>query len=172
MESVKYLLDEDQIPKSWYNILADLPVPLPPVIHPGTKQPIGPNDLAPLFPMDLILQEVSTEREIPIPEPVRDIYRLWRPTPLHRARGWNECWIRPRTFTINMKVRVPPEATSRIPLWRRPSTTSRPACAGWRPRQAPGNGEAPWPWPAACSICNAPCAWSRSAMTRSLTARS
>src|SRR2546428_12674065 len=86
MESVKYLLDEDQIPKSWYNILADLPVPLPPVIHPGTKQPIGPNDLAPLFPMDLILQEVSTEREIPIPEPVRDIYRLWRPTPPHRAR--------------------------------------------------------------------------------------
>src|SRR5947199_9162582 len=86
MESVKYLLDENQIPKSWYNILADLPVPLPPVIHPGTKQPIGPNDLAPLFPMDLILQEVSTEREIPIPEPVRDIYRLWRPTPLHRAR--------------------------------------------------------------------------------------
>src|SRR5205809_7223613 len=63
-----------------------MPVPLPPVIHPGTKQPIGPNDLAPLFPMDLILQEVSTEREIPIPEPVRDIYRLWRPTPLHRAR--------------------------------------------------------------------------------------
>src|SRR5947199_1890457 len=89
MESVKYLLDENQIPKSWYNILADLPVPLPPVIHPGTKQPIGPNDLAPLFPMDLILQEVSTEREIPIPEPVRDIYRLWRPTPLHRAR-WLE----------------------------------------------------------------------------------
>src|SRR5437660_8842398 len=86
MESVKYLLDENQIPKSWYNILEDLPVPLPPLIHPGTKQPIGPNDLAPLFPMDLILQEVSTEREIPIPEPVRDIYRLWRPTPLHRAR--------------------------------------------------------------------------------------
>ncbi len=86
MESVKYLLDESQIPKAWYNILADLPVPLPPVIHPGTKQPIGPADLAPLFPMDLILQEVSTEREIPIPEPVRQIYGLWRPTPLHRAR--------------------------------------------------------------------------------------
>ena len=86
MESVKYLLDESQIPKAWYNILADLPVPLPPVLHPGTKQPIGPADLAPLFPMDLILQEVSTEREIPIPEPVRQIYGLWRPTPLHRAR--------------------------------------------------------------------------------------
>ncbi len=86
MESVKIVLDETQIPKAWYNIAADLPVPLAPVIHPGTKQPIGPDDLAPLFPMDLILQEVSTEREIPIPKEVRDIYRLWRPTPLYRAR--------------------------------------------------------------------------------------
>ncbi|MDQ7818973.1 MAG: TrpB-like pyridoxal phosphate-dependent enzyme [Armatimonadota bacterium] len=86
MDSVKYLLDETQIPRAWYNIQADLPVPLPPVIHPGTKQPIGPDDLAPLFPMDLIAQEVSTEREVPIPEPVRDVYRLWRPTPLYRAR--------------------------------------------------------------------------------------
>jgi len=85
-DTLKYVLDESRIPKAWYNIVADLPVPLPPVIHPGTKQPLGPDDLAPLFPMDLILQEVSTEREIPIPEPVRDIYRLWRPTPLYRAR--------------------------------------------------------------------------------------
>ena len=85
-DNVKYLLDEAHIPKAWYNIAADLPVPMPPVIHPGTKQPIGAEDLAPLFPMDLILQEVSTEREIPIPDPVRDIYRLWRPTPLYRAR--------------------------------------------------------------------------------------
>jgi tryptophan synthase beta chain len=85
-ETVKYLLDENQIPTAWYNIIADLPVPLPPVLHPGTKKPIGPDDLAPLFPMELILQEVSTQREIPIPEPVRDIYRLWRPTPLYRAR--------------------------------------------------------------------------------------
>ncbi len=86
MESVKIVLDESKIPKAWYNIVADLPVPLAPVIHPGTKQPIGPADLAPLFPMDLILQEVSTEREVPIPDPVRDVYRLWRPTPLYRAR--------------------------------------------------------------------------------------
>lgn len=86
MESVKIVLDESRIPKAWYNIVSDLPVPLAPVIHPGTKQPIGPDDLAPLFPMDLILQEVSTEREVPIPEPVRDAYRLYRPTPLYRAR--------------------------------------------------------------------------------------
>ncbi|MGA1236702.1 MAG: TrpB-like pyridoxal phosphate-dependent enzyme [Limisphaerales bacterium] len=85
-DSVKYLLDETRIPKSWYNIAADLPEPLPPVLHPGTKQPIGPEDLAPLFPMALIQQEVSTEREIEIPEPVRDIYRQWRPSPLFRAR--------------------------------------------------------------------------------------
>jgi tryptophan synthase beta chain len=81
----KYLLDESQMPRYWYNIQADLPVPLPPVLHPGTMQPIGPSDLAPLFPMDLIAQEVSTEREIEIPEPVREIYRLWRPSPLYRA---------------------------------------------------------------------------------------
>jgi tryptophan synthase beta chain len=81
----KYQLDEAQMPRAWYNIQADLPVALPPVLHPGTLQPIGPADLAPLFPMDLILQEVSTEREIEIPEPVREVYRLWRPSPLYRA---------------------------------------------------------------------------------------
>jgi tryptophan synthase beta chain len=85
-ETVKYLLDESHIPKFWYNIVADLPSPPPPVLHPGTMQPVGPSDLAPLFPMSLIQQEVSTEREIEIPGPVRDIYRQWRPTPLFRAR--------------------------------------------------------------------------------------
>jgi tryptophan synthase beta chain len=85
-ETVKYLLDETHIPKYWYNLAADLPVPAPPVLHPGTLQPVGPADLAPLFPMELIMQEVSAEREIPIPEPVRDVYRQWRPSPLYRAR--------------------------------------------------------------------------------------
>lgn len=86
MESVKYLLPEKEIPEAWYNIQADLPEPIPAVLHPGTKQPIGPEDLAPLFPMALIEQEVSTERWIGIPEEVRDIYRQWRPAPLFRAR--------------------------------------------------------------------------------------
>jgi tryptophan synthase beta chain len=81
----KYLLSEDRIPKRWYNIQADLPKPLPPVLHPGTLKPVGPDDLAPLFPMELIMQEVTTEREVEIPEPVRDVYRLWRPAPLYRA---------------------------------------------------------------------------------------
>jgi tryptophan synthase beta chain len=82
----KVVLPESELPKAWYNILADLPSPPPPPLHPGTKQPIGPSDLEPLFPQEIILQEVSTERWIEIPEPVRDVYRLWRPTPLIRAR--------------------------------------------------------------------------------------
>ncbi|MCS6774372.1 MAG: TrpB-like pyridoxal phosphate-dependent enzyme [Thermoflexales bacterium] len=85
-EHTRFLLTEDDIPKAWYNIQADLPFELPPVLHPGTKQPVGPSDLAPLFPMALIQQEVSKERFIEIPEPVREVYKLWRPTPLHRAR--------------------------------------------------------------------------------------
>ncbi|HQR53881.1 MAG TPA: pyridoxal-phosphate dependent enzyme, partial [Burkholderiales bacterium] len=85
-DSVKYLLDESRIPRHWYNIVADLPTPPPPVLHPGTLQPLGPDDLAPLFPTSLILQEASTEREIEIPGPVRDVYRQWRVTPLYRAR--------------------------------------------------------------------------------------
>jgi tryptophan synthase beta chain len=85
-DRIKFELAESDIPKSWYNIQADLPEPAPPVLHPGTGQPVGPDDLSPIFPMGLILQEVSTEREIEIPKPVRDIYRLWRPSPLYRAR--------------------------------------------------------------------------------------
>ncbi len=86
MDSTKIVLGESDLPKAWYNIAADLPVPPAPVIHPGTGQPIGPADLEPLFPAELIAQEVSAEREVEIPAPVRDVYRLWRPTPLYRAR--------------------------------------------------------------------------------------
>jgi tryptophan synthase beta chain len=86
METVKYILTEDQMPVSWYNIASDLPTPPPPVLHPGTGQPVGPGDLAPLFPMALIMQEVSTERAIEIPEEIQSVYRQWRPTPLFRAR--------------------------------------------------------------------------------------
>jgi tryptophan synthase beta chain len=86
MGTVKYILTEDDMPTAWYNICADLPVPPPPPLHPGTGQPVGPADLAPLFPMELIKQEVSTERSIEIPEEVREIYRQWRPSPLFRAR--------------------------------------------------------------------------------------
>jgi tryptophan synthase beta chain len=84
-DPTKILLGENDLPKAWYNIQADLPFDLPPVLHPGTKQPVGPADLAPLFPMELIKQEVSKERWIEIPDPVREVYKLWRPSPLYRA---------------------------------------------------------------------------------------
>jgi tryptophan synthase beta chain len=86
VDRTKFVLDEDRIPRSWYNIAADLPVAPSPYLHPATLGPIGPDDLAPLFPMALIGQEVSADREIEIPEPVRQAYALYRPTPLYRAR--------------------------------------------------------------------------------------
>jgi tryptophan synthase beta chain len=85
-ERTKYLLDESEMPTAWYNIVPDLPQPPPPPLHPGTGQPIGPDDLAPLFPMALIGQEVTGERYVDIPGEVIDVYRLWRPSPLFRAR--------------------------------------------------------------------------------------
>ncbi|MGH3862009.1 TrpB-like pyridoxal phosphate-dependent enzyme [Actinokineospora sp.] len=81
----KFLLDESDLPTQWYNIIPDLPEPPPPPLHPGTKQPVGPDDLAPLFPQALIAQEMSGESYIDIPDEVLDVYRLWRPSPLFRA---------------------------------------------------------------------------------------
>ena len=86
----KMFLDEEEIPKEWYNIQADMPSPLDPPINPATKEPIKPEELAAIFPMELIKQEASTEKWIPIPEEVRDIYMLWRPTPLYRAKRLEE----------------------------------------------------------------------------------
>ncbi len=86
METVQYQLPASRIPTTWYNIVADLPSPPAPPLHPGTLKPLGPEDLAPIFPMSLIAQEVSAEREIEIPGEVRQIYAQWRPSPLVRAR--------------------------------------------------------------------------------------
>ena len=85
MRTTKYLLSEREMPRSYYNLLADLPSAPPPVLHPGTKQPVGPDDLAPIFPMSLIEQEVTTAREVEIPEPILEAYSLYRPSPLFRA---------------------------------------------------------------------------------------
>ena len=85
MTATKFLLDESEMPTRWYNVIPDLPEPPPPVLHPGTLQPVGPDDLAPLFPMDLIMQEVTTDSYVDIPGPVLDVYKLWRPSPLYRA---------------------------------------------------------------------------------------
>ena len=107
-DQTKFVLDEKEIPTQWYNIQADLPEPLPPVLHPGTGQPIGPADLAPLFPMELIKQEVSTERWIDIPDEVRDIYKLWRPTTLFRARRLEKALDTPAKIFYNYEGTSPP----------------------------------------------------------------
>ncbi|MEY4174580.1 MAG: hypothetical protein RI900_1745, partial [Actinomycetota bacterium] len=80
----KILLTEDEMPTQWYNVIPDLPAPPPPALHPGTLQPAGPDDFAPLFPMALIEQEVTSQSYVDIPGGVLDIYRLWRPSPLFR----------------------------------------------------------------------------------------
>ncbi|MBE0467279.1 MAG: TrpB-like pyridoxal phosphate-dependent enzyme, partial [Candidatus Desulforudis sp.] len=85
MKDTKITLSEAEMPEAWYNVQADLPNPLRPPLHPGTKEPVSPEDLAPIFPMELIRQEASTDKWIPIPDEVREIYRLWRPSPLIRA---------------------------------------------------------------------------------------
>ena len=105
-DTVKYVLDESRIPKHWYNLQADLPKPLPPVLHPGTLKPIGPDDLAPLFPMELIIQEVTQEREVPIPEPVREVYRQWRPSPLYRARRLEKANDQPTADLLTQRMNV------------------------------------------------------------------
>ncbi len=104
----KFILDEKEIPTHWYNIQADLPEPLPPVLHPGTGKPVVPDDLAPLFPMELIMQEVSTERWIEIPDEVRDIYQLWRPTTLFRAHRLEKALDTPAKIFYKYEGTSPP----------------------------------------------------------------
>jgi tryptophan synthase beta chain len=93
--ATKILLDESDQPTRWYNVLHDLSTPPPPVLHPGTLQPVGPDDLAPLFPMDLIAQEVTAEQYVDIPGAVLDVYRLWRPSPLYRAHRLEKALVTP-----------------------------------------------------------------------------
>lgn len=108
MSDTKILLTEAEMPQQWYNIQADLPVPLPPVINPGTKEPIGPDDLAPLFPMGLIMQEVSQDRYIDIPEEIQDVYKLWRPSPLIRAHRWEKALDTPAKIYYKLEGVSPP----------------------------------------------------------------
>src|SRR3954451_14655876 len=99
MGETKIVLPEAELPRRWYNVAADMPRPAQPPLHPGTGNPVGPDDLAPLFPMALIMQEVSGDRFVDIPDEILDIYRLWRPTPLYRAhRLERELGTRSRIF--------------------------------------------------------------------------
>jgi len=108
VQATKIQLDEKQMPTQWYNILADLPFQMPPVLHPATGKPVVPDDLAPIFPMELIKQEMSPERWIDIPEEVQDVYRLWRPTPLYRARRWEKALDTPAKIYYKWEGVSPP----------------------------------------------------------------
>ncbi|MCK4295734.1 MAG: TrpB-like pyridoxal phosphate-dependent enzyme [Candidatus Marinimicrobia bacterium] len=108
MDRTKFVLDEKEMPTRWYNVLADLPEPLPPVLHPATGKPVTPDDLAPLFPMELIKQEMSTERWIEIPEEVQDIYKLWRPTTLFRAHRLEKVLDTPAKIFYKYEGSSPP----------------------------------------------------------------
>ena len=100
MDESKVFLPESEMPQAWYNISPDLPVPLPPPLHPETGRPVSAEDLAPIFPMSLIAQEMSTEPWIDIPDEVLRVLRLWRPSPLHRAYALEDYLGRPRASTI------------------------------------------------------------------------
>jgi len=108
MQQAKFFLGEKDLPTHWYNIQADLPEPLPPIIHPGRMDPVTPDDLVPIFAMELIKQEVSQERWIEIPEPVREVYTLWRPTPLYRALRWEKALDTPARIYYKWEGVSPP----------------------------------------------------------------
>ena len=108
MNKTKIQLDENDLPKKWYNIQADLKTPLEPPLNPQTKKPIGPDELKAIFPMELIKQEVSSERYIPIPKEIREIYRLWRPTPLYRAKRLEKALNTPAKIYFKWEGVSPP----------------------------------------------------------------
>ncbi len=124
-QRTKYILDEADLPTQWYNIQADLKTPVPPVLHPGTGQPIGPQDLAPLFPMEMIKQEVSQERWIDIPEEVRDVYACGGLPRCTGPDGWNGRSIPLPVSTTSTRASARPAATSPTQPWPRRTTTSR-----------------------------------------------
>ena len=169
-EPTKYLLGEEQIPTHWINLLPDLPgEPLPP-LNPGTGQPAGPDDLTPIFPMGLIMQEVSPEPEVEIPAEVREAYGLWRPTPLFRARRLEKALG--TSARIYYKYEGVSPAGSHKPNTAVPQAYEN-AKAGRqearRPRPAPGSGARRSPSPARCSGSSARSSWSARATTRSRT---
>ena len=168
-DSVKYLLDESRIPKAWYNLQADLPKALPPVLHPGTGQPIGPEDLLPLFPMELIRQEVATEREIEIPGPVRDVYRQWRVTPLYRARRLEKVLQTPARIYYKYEGVSP--AGSHKPNTAVPQAFYNKEAGVKRLITETGAGQwaARWRSPGRCSDSTSRCSWCACRTTRSRT---
>ncbi len=156
----KFLLGENQIPTHWYNVIPDLPGPPAPVLHPGTSKPITPQDLLPLFPMGLIEQEVSPERWIKIPDPVREVYRLWRPSPLFRARRLEAALETPAKIYYKYEGVSPagshkPNTAVPQAYYNKIAGTKRIATRDGRR----ASGAPRWRWPPRCSASSAPSTW-------------
>ena len=167
----KILLNESEIPTQWYNVIPDLPTPPPPPLHPGTHQPIGPDDLAPLFPMALIMQEVSTDSYIDIPGGVLDVYKLWRPSPLFRARRLEQLLDTPARIYYKYEGVSPAGSHKPNTSVPRRTTTTRKASRNSRPRPAPVSGARRSPSPPPSTASSARCGRSQRPTEPSPTAR-
>ena len=169
MEQVKVLLEDHEIPKQWYNVVADLPAPMKPPLHPGTGQPVTPDDLAAIFPMNIIEQEASAERWIDIPDEVLQKYLLWRPSPLYRAYNFEKLLNCPVKIYYKNEGVSPAGSHKPMPPFLWLIIIKWPALNELLPKPAPDNGAAPCPWPPRCSVWPAAFTWSRSVMSKSLT---
>ena len=167
-ETVKYLLDESRIPTHWINLLGDLPGQPTAALHPATMQPIGPADLAPIFPMALIMQEVSPEPRIEIPEQVRDIYRCGAPRRLP-GRRLEKALDTPAHIYYKYEGVSPAGSHKPNTAVAQAITTRRRGSSGWPPRPAPASGDRRSRLPARFSVSSARSSWSARAMTRSPT---
>jgi len=155
----KIFLDENEIPTKWYNIQADLPTPLDPPLNPKTHEPIGPNDLSAIFPMGLIQQEVSQERYIPIPEEVREIYRMWRPTPLIRAERLERALKTPAKIYYKWEGVSPPEVINQIQRLHRSIIIKKKGLNALQRKPVLDNGGRHWHLAQNSLISNAGSTW-------------
>ncbi len=170
-EDYRLVLPQSRVPTHWYNIQADLPVAPAPVLHPGTHQPVGPADLSVLFPMECILQEVSQEKYIPIPDEVRDIYRLWRPTPLVRAVRLEKALDTPAHIYYKSEVGSPSGSHKLNTSLAQAYYNKKEGIDSIATETGAGQwGSALWPSQATCSRSRSTSSWSRSATITSRTA--
>ena len=165
----KILLDEEQMPKQRYNVQADPKSPLDPPLHPKTQKPIGPEDLSAIFPMELIRQEVTTDRTIAIPEEVQEVMRLWRPSPLYRAHRLEKFLKTPAKIYYKWEGVSPAGSHKTNTSIPQAYYNMKAGIRGLQPRPAQVSGVQPWPLPRCCMILNAPSTWSDRAILRNLT---
>ena len=152
MDDKRVLLSEKELPTAWYNLQADLPKPLPPPLNPGTKQPLAPADLEPVFAKELIAQEVSRQRWIEIPAPVRNMYTIWRPSPLVRATNLEKALKTPARIYFKDESHSPPGSHKpNTAQCRRRTITRSKASTTWPRKPARANGAPRWPSPAPSS---------------------